>query len=141
MQVTSRPLAPGETDYELIGVAASITGFGLAVCWFVLHLPWPICLFHTLTGVPCITCGATRAAIACLHGEFLNALRWNPLVFITYCGISLFDVYAVAVLISRSRRLRPYFSEAEKRICRRVLIVLLLMNWVYLLGHASMFKT
>ena len=139
MRVVARPLAPGEIDYELVVLAGTVVGFGLAACWFALHLPWPICMFHLLTGHPCLTCGATRSAIACVHAEFFTALRWNPLAFVFYCGIALFDAYAIAVLLTRSRRLRPWLSESEKRVFRAISITLLLGNWCYLLAHSSMF--
>jgi hypothetical protein len=37
------------------------------------------CALHTLTGVPCPTCGATRAAGALAHGHVAAAFAWNPL--------------------------------------------------------------
>ena len=140
MRVIARPLAPGELDSELVVLLCSVLAFSLGAVWFALHLPWPICVFHSITGHPCLTCGATRSAIACVHADFLAALRWNPLVFVTYCGIAVFDAYAVAVLITRSRRLRVIFSGAEKRLVRGTVIVLLLVNWAYLLAHTNMFR-
>ena len=141
MRVTSRPLAPGETDYELVALVASVGGFGVAICWFALHLPWPICLFHALTGFPCLTCGATRAAVACFHLQFFAALKWNPLAVIIYGAIVLFDAYAVAVLVIRSRRLRAYVSPGEKKALRLAVIALFLINWIYLLAHTRMFNS
>ena len=39
----------------------------------------PRCLFHTLTGLYCPGCGATRSLHALLHGHVAAALRWNVL--------------------------------------------------------------
>jgi Protein of unknown function (DUF2752) len=39
----------------------------------------PRCTFHQLTGWHCPGCGMTRAAHAALHGEILQAFRFNPL--------------------------------------------------------------
>jgi hypothetical protein len=139
MRIIARPLAPREIDYELVILLASVAGFSLAACWFALHLPWPLCLFHTITGHPCLTCGATRSAIACFHAQFLTALKWNPLAFVVYGGIVLFDFYAVIVLLARTRRLRPSFSPNEKRIFRGMAIAILLLNWGYLLANSSQF--
>lgn len=37
------------------------------------------CVLHTLTGIACPTCGATRAASALAHGHVAAALGFNPL--------------------------------------------------------------
>ena len=140
MRVTARPLAPAEIDYELIVLVGSTVGFGMAISWFALDLPWPICVFHALTGQPCLTCGATRSAVACFHAQFLTALRWNPLAFFIYGGIAIFDIYAVAVLLARGRRLRVYFSSIEKKMIRAAVISVLVVNWAYLLVHSSLYN-
>lgn len=133
MRAIARPLAPGELDHELIFLCASLGGLAAAAAWFLLKLPWPICLFHALTGHPCLTCGATRSAIALFHGEFFTALKLNPLVVLTYGAMSIFDGYAFAVLITRARRLRFSFAPHEKFFLRVCAVGLLLANWVYLL--------
>jgi len=40
----------------------------------------PPCALHQWLGVPCATCGSTRAMLALTHGDVLRALAWNPLV-------------------------------------------------------------
>lgn len=134
MQLVRRPLAPSETDYEFIWLLVCVGGFAVAAIWLELTLPWPICLFHAITGHPCATCGATRSAIAFFHGHFLSALKWNPLAFVAYCAIVIFNVYALAVLIARAPRLRLLnFAPAEKNILRATAVALVLGNWIYLL--------
>ncbi|HJT81146.1 MAG TPA: DUF2752 domain-containing protein [Chthoniobacterales bacterium] len=140
MQVFWRPLAPRELDRELLWLGVTIGGLVCATVWFALGLPWPVCWFHELTGHPCATCGATRAAIALFHGQLLSALLWNPMAFLIYCAIGIFDVYALAVLIVRRRRLRAWFSLSEKRILRVSAVAILLLNWAYLLAHSSLFN-
>ena len=140
MQLVWRPIDRRELDHELLWLSVSIAGLALATAWLALGLPWPICWFHELTGQPCATCGATRAAIAFFHGQFLKSWQWNPLVFICCLLIAAFDVYALAVLIVRGRRLRPILSTREKRILRAAVIGILLVNWVYLLSHSTMFR-
>lgn len=134
MRIVRRPLAPGENDYELIWLCVTLVSLALAAGWLALGLPWPRCAFLALTGHPCMTCGATRCAIAFFHGNFFAALKWNPLVFIVLCGLSIFDAYAFAVLLSRRPRLRfTLFSAGEKTFLRVLVVVALLANWIYLL--------
>ncbi len=134
MQLTHRRLAPDELDHELIWLSVSLGSLGLAAAWLALGLPWPQCAFHAITGQPCVTCGMTRSAIQFFHGHFFAAMRWNPLVFAALCGLSIFDAYAFAVLISRAPRLRiAQLTAAEKNLVRVTLVTLFLTNWVYLL--------
>src|SRR5438045_9474065 len=98
MQIVRRPLTPDETNHELLWLRVSLGGLGLAASWFALNLPWPICLFHALTDRPCLTCGATRSAVAFFAAHFLAAFQWIPLAFRFYCALPLFIVYALCVL-------------------------------------------
>lgn len=134
MQIVRRPLAPGETNHELIWLSVSSGGLALAATWLALNLPWPICFFHAFTGHPCLTCGATRSAIAFFHAHFLAAFEWNPLAFLCYCGLSLFNIYAFHVVVLRAPPLRIVRLRAsERKFFRGFLIGLLALNWVYLL--------
>ena len=136
MRIVRRPLAPGETDYELVWLCVTLVSLGLAAGWLGLGLPWPHCVFLALTGHPCMTCGATRSAIAFFHADFLKAWTWNPLVFVTLCGITILDVYAFAVLIARGRRVRlTNFSAGEETFVRVAIVIALLVNWAYLLSR------
>lgn len=40
----------------------------------------PVCAFRAITGVPCPTCGGTRALLALARLDAFAALAWNPLV-------------------------------------------------------------
>ena len=134
MQIARRPLAPGETDHEFIWLSVSLGGLALAATWLALRLPWPICLFHALTGHPCATCGATRSAIAFFHAQFFTAWKWNPLAFVVYCALSIFDVYAFVVLVTRAPRLRiAQLTQSEKKFIRVSFVSFLALNWFYLL--------
>lgn len=134
MQLVRRPLAPGETDYEFLWLLVCAGAFSFAASWLALRLPWPVCIFHAVTGHPCATCGATRSAIALFHGRFLAAWTWNPLVFVSYCAVIFFNLYAIAVVVSRGPRLRlARITTTEVKVLRAGVIVLLMTNWIYLL--------
>jgi hypothetical protein len=136
MQISWRRTQSTETNHELLWLSVSLGGLFASAAWFALGLPWPNCAFHSLTGLPCVTCGATRATIQFFHGHFAAAWSWNPLVFLIMCGIALFDAYAFAVLITRAPRLRFVgLSQFEKRAIRIAVICLLALNWAYSLGH------
>src|SRR2546430_9185397 len=134
MRIVRRPLALGETNHELLGLSVSSGGLALASSWFALKLPWPICLFHALTGRPCLTCGATRSAVAFFHAHFLTAFQWNPLAFVFYSSLSIFNLYALAVIVVRAPRVRiAQLTASEGKCIRGSGIALFVLNWVYLL--------
>ena len=43
---------------------------------------YPKCVFYQFTGCYCPGCGAARAFHALIHGDFLTALDYNPLLVI-----------------------------------------------------------
>ena len=136
MQVVARRLKRGEIDYELVWLSASLVSLGVAVVWFTLGLPWPHCMFHEITGLPCATCGMTRCGIQFFHAHFVAALKWNPLVFTALCGLTAFDLYAFATLATRGPRLRIcFYTETAKTFVRIAVISALVLNWIYLLMH------
>lgn len=140
MRLLWRGRSAKELDHELIWLAVSVGSLAGAAVWLALALPWPKCPFLSVTGLPCVTCGATRSAIAFLHGDFLTALRWNPLAFVALCGLVAFDLYALAVIAGRTARLRVVnWTVTEKNAVRIVVISLLALNWIYLLAHRARF--
>ncbi|MBP1991603.1 hypothetical protein J2Z66_003210 [Paenibacillus eucommiae] len=51
------------------------------------------CVFHEVTGLYCPGCGITRAALSLLRLDFVQAFRYNPLVFIL---LPLYVIYFIA---------------------------------------------
>lgn len=140
MRLLWRRPVDGEPDPELIWLGISVAAVGGAAIWLALSLPWPRCPFLALTGLPCLTCGATRSAMAFLHGDFLASWQWNPLGFAALCGVVVFDLYAAIVLVSRAARLRIVDWTAEEKNAVRIgVVVLLAVNWIYLLAHRQQF--
>src|SRR2546429_7545052 len=102
MQILRRPLAPGETNHELLWLTVSSGGLALAATWLALKLPWPICLFHALTGHPCLTCGATRSAVAFFFAHFFGGLQWDPLAFLFFFAVLILHPYSLALIVTRA---------------------------------------
>jgi hypothetical protein len=140
MRLLWRGRSANEPDHELIWLAVSASSIAGGAVWLAFALPWPRCAFLAVTGLPCVTCGATRCAIAFLRGDFLSALRWNPLAFVAFCALIAFDLYAAIVVVGRLPRLRMVdWTAAEKSAVRIVAISLLALNWIYLLAHHDRF--
>ena len=55
-----------------------------------------ICVFHEVTGLYCPGCGAGRACYSILHGQFLEAFCYNPLMTVL---LPLIGLYIAARLV------------------------------------------
>jgi len=89
----------------------------------VAGLPWP-CPLHTLTGIPCPSCGLTRALRLALHGDLAGATRMHPLWFVVIpaCG-----ALAIAECVAFTR-VHRWGTVTEhrwvKRLCAAVVVAL-----------------
>jgi hypothetical protein len=136
MRLVWRRIPPDEFNHELVWLAVSVTAAVGGAIWLRLGFPTLRCPFLAVTGYPCLTCGATRCAIAFLRADFFAAWLWNPLALVALCGVALFDVYALIVLITRGPRLRLVdWTRPEKNAVRIAVIALIAVNWIYLLAH------
>ncbi len=96
-------------------------------------LPWlarlaPPCPLHALTGIPCLTCGATRAAIALAHGEPAAAFALNPLAAAAIVAGVPGGLLAPAWVALRAP-LPPMPATGRLRLA---VIAALAVNWIYL---------
>ena len=134
MRIIARPLRPGELDHELIWLCVSLGALVGFLAWPRLGIPLPGCIFHALTGRPCLTCGATRCFLQLCHGRLDQALRWNPGAFAAIVGLVIYNGYAAAVLAFRLPRVRPEsVTRGEANVIRAAAIALMALNWIYLL--------
>ncbi len=140
MRLVWRRVPANEFNYELVWLSVSVAAAVFGSIWLRLGLPAPHCPFLEITGYPCLTCGATRCAIALTHFDFAQAWRWNPLAFAALCGLGLFNLYAAVVLLGRLPRLRTIdWSHGQKNAVRVAVVVLIVGNWIYLLAHHAQY--
>ena len=140
MRLVCRRILPKELNHELLWLGVSTAVLVAGAVFLGLGLPWLGCPFRAVTGYPCLTCGATRCAIAFFHGNLSLAWSWNPLAFLALCGVMLFDLYAVIVLLTRCPRLRVIeWTRAEKNVVRIAVVALIVVNWAYLLAHRAQY--
>lgn len=136
METRWQPLAPGELDHELLWLCVSVATFGLAALWLEWGLPVPACPFHEWTGLPCVTCGATRCATHFFRADFAAAWAFNPLAFLALVAVVLFDLYALVVLAARLPRLRVTRVPVPwARRLRIAAVAAIGSNWLYTLSR------
>jgi hypothetical protein len=98
--VTTRPATREERQLALLWLAAAVSALALRPLWLAAAPLLRPCTFRSLTGVPCPTCGATRAATAFLDGNLIAAFAANPLAsamgLLFVVGAPVAAVWAVA---------------------------------------------
>lgn len=128
MPIAFRPA----TRSDLSTVAWLAAGAAASVVLALKGVPGLIggCPFHRALGLPCPTCGTTRALEALLAGRWLPALALNPLAAIALV------LGAIALLIAPLWVLRgwpvPSAREPWPRSIRLGLLAIVLANWAYL---------
>jgi uncharacterized membrane protein len=96
------------------------------------NVPLPQCIFRKLTGLPCMSCGCTRSLTAWSHLDFAAAFRFNPLFFLVCTGLLAW----LGIWLAEHFSGRRFLDTAQSRLRRwplwRILIALVLANWLYL---------
>jgi hypothetical protein len=96
------------------------------------RLGFPLCVFKATTGLPCFTCGGTRALVRLAHFDVLGAVIMNPLVALGLLAMVPWGI-ADALLALRGRALVLEVGPALGRALRIGAVPLLLANWAYLI--------
>jgi hypothetical protein len=77
------------------GVVASL--LGAALFTDPTHpLPFEVCIFHRLTGLPCPTCGMTRAVCQAVHGHWAESIAWHPAGLLLLAGLAGWMLWSAA---------------------------------------------
>lgn len=124
---------PGALPLGAIFLAIGALG-ALAVA--VLHLdrlPILVCVFHAVTGWPCLTCGATRAVAELVTGDLRGALAMNPLATVGALALVPWGIGDLA-LMPRGRALSLELAPSAARVVRVAAIAVVLANWLYLVA-------
>lgn len=97
------------------------------------RLPFTVCLFKSLTGIPCPTCGSTRAVGCLVHLDVAGAMAMNPLATVAMGFVALWSLCDFA-LLTRGRALDLEMSRPLGRIVRVLALAAVVANWLYLVA-------
>ena len=114
----------------------------LWACWNVTHYTpinvasgADVCLFRRVTGIPCPSCGSTRAILHISRLEFREALYTNPIGFLLAAGIILFPLWILYDLAKSKNTFYHFYGSMEAVIRKRwvaaLLICLVAANWLW----------
>lgn len=120
-----------ERQLALLWLAAAVSAIVLRPLWLAAAPHLHACVFRSLTGIPCPSCGTTRAATAFLQGDLMTAFINNPLAALV--GL-LFVVGApIAVIWTTARWPVPSLANPLPLWVRIGAVCLIAANWLYLI--------
>jgi len=97
------------------------------------HLPFAICAFKAITGLPCPTCGSTRAAARLAHLDLIGGFAMNPLFVASAALLGVWGLMDL-VLLPRGRALALEVAPAPARFLRAAAVAAVVANWAYLIA-------
>jgi len=130
VKVTARP---DGVPLGAIFLAIAVLGAAAVAVLHLDRLPIVFCVFRAATGIPCLTCGATRAAGLLATGDLAGALAMNPLA--TLAGLALVPWgLADLVLLARGRALSVEIAPPAAWAVRGLAAAAVVVNWGYLIA-------
>ncbi|AWW30707.1 DUF2752 domain-containing protein [Echinicola strongylocentroti] len=123
-------------SFLAIAFAAGYGWLGYQLLSAAQHSHGPtVCLIKNVTGVPCPSCGTTRAVVSIAYGDFGGAFFSNPLGFVVALGLLVGPAWLLYDVISSKSTLWISYQQFEiwlKNPVRAIpLAVLVLINWFW----------
>jgi Protein of unknown function (DUF2752) len=122
------------TDRPPLGLVFAACGAVAGAVVLLLHLdrlPFAFCAFRQLTGLPCPTCGGTRALGRLAALDLRGAFAMNPLAVGLGLVVALWAVSDI-VLLPRRQSLRLAVRPDAVFAVRVAVVVTAAANWAYL---------
>lgn len=123
----------------VILASACLAGYGWVLVVLreqhVNHSPPQVCIIKWVTGLPCPSCGSTRAVLALVHGGIYDAFIINPLGILVAAILVSAPPWILFDLVSGKSTLLSVFRKTEQFIKRPpvalLLFVLVICNWIW----------
>jgi len=132
LELISNKRKKGELNLPLVYFLVAGGGvFAVIILRSFNRLPHFPCVFKTVTGFPCPTCGSTRVVTSLLKFDIIEAFGWNPLVFLIGIAFIIWVSYGFYMQIS-GKKIKIRLSKKESLFIKLVLLILFFSNWIYL---------
>lgn len=137
MTLSIRVVRPGDVDHELLWSVVGALAAGAA--WAMLRVRDPVfpvtCVFKAVTGMPCPTCGGTRAVEALAAGRFLEALWLNPMVTAVAAGWAAYAAYGFGAMAGAWPRVAVRLDTQECTVLRVIAGAAVVAGWMVLVAE------
>jgi hypothetical protein len=94
-----------------------------------------VCIIKHLTNMPCPSCGSTRSVVELSKGNFVTALKLNPIGYVIVIIMFTLPIWIIIDVLTGSRSLLNFYLKSENHIRRPQyaipLILLIIINWIW----------
>ncbi len=94
-----------------------------------------VCIIKNVTGIPCPSCGSTRAVEALIHGHLLESIFWNPIGLLLTILVTVIPVWILIDIVRNQNSLSNFYQHIEVVLRQKKYaipaIALLVANWVW----------
>ena len=121
------------------GIIAFFAGFAITGHYRIDMGRWlGYCGFEQQTGLPCPTCGMTRATLAFAQGKIFEAFYIQPACGLLCCVLVIAAILAfiIAVFGVYFRFIERFFKEIKLRYMILALIIIIAAGWAVTLARA-----
>jgi hypothetical protein len=123
----------GAPPWGTVFLGAGVLGVAAVGLLHLDHLPFSTCFFKLLTGLPCPTCGTTRALGRLFALDVAGAFAMNPLATLGAIALLAWGLTDLALLPAR-KALAIEVSDPVARVLRVAALVAVVLNWVFLIA-------
>jgi len=123
-------------DHAFAGVVFFCWGLLVVAAWVFSQrtgIAVPLCTLRRVTGLPCPTCGGTRATMSLVQGHLLDAMTLNPGVTI----LLLLTPLWIAWRWPRAGKRTQPWTPRRRAVMAVIAWVVLASNWAYVLWHEA----
>lgn len=130
------------TKRSLYSIVLGLSFIGYS--WLLFNIYWDnkgntsgfnVCLIKSTTGVPCPSCGSTRALMALGQGKLREAILINPLALLLATMMITIPVWIIYDLLNNKNSFYLFYSKAElflrKKWMATTAICLIFLNWIW----------
>ena len=117
-------------------------GCGVGYAWLMynynsykLNNGFKMCIIKNSTGIPCPSCGSTRAVESLIHGNLLESILWNPFGLLLVIILAILPIWVIIDVLRKNDSLYQFYNKVEHVLKQKKYaipaIILVVANWVW----------
>ncbi|MCK5706748.1 MAG: DUF2752 domain-containing protein [Candidatus Aureabacteria bacterium] len=89
------------------------------------------CPFHSITGLPCATCGFTRCVLFVGAGNFFDAFKTNPFAFLIFLYLFFLFFINLFYICTKNDRYFIWPWKIKPQESAFLILTILMITWIY----------